>query len=130
MSVARVFRSKWLWIALALLAVVVVVLWVALPALLTNYVNNRLARLVNYQDQVDRVSLNLWKGRYRLKNLRIEARRARKRPPALAAPMVEVSLDWGPLLRGKVVAEVDLYEPVIRSEERRVGNVESRRRAR
>src|SRR5690606_12399736 len=26
---------------------------------------------------------------------------------------VEVSLDWGPLLRGKVVAEGDLYEPVI-----------------
>lgn len=113
MSAARRLRSKWLWIPLLFLAVVVVVLWLALPGLLTIYVNNRLARLENHHGKVDRVSLNLWKGRYQLENLRIDHRQARNRPPVLKAPIVDVSIDWGPALRGMLVAEVDLREPVI-----------------
>lgn len=112
MSVTQRLRSKWVLIPLVVIALVVVV-WLALPALVTNYVNHRLARLERYRGKVDGVTLNLWKGQYRLEGLRIDARQARKRPPVLSAPVVDLSVEWGPLLRGMLVAEVDLREPVI-----------------
>jgi hypothetical protein len=111
MSLSGFLRSKTFTVLLGVL-VVVGVLWVALPVLVTSYVNGRLARLENYTGHVDEVSLDLWNGAYRLTNLRLDSREEAK-SPFLRARAVDLSIETGALLKGSLVAEVDVYEPVL-----------------
>lgn len=112
MSLAGVLRSKTFTVLLGL-ALVVGVLWVALPPLATRYVNRKLASLEDYTGSVDSVSLNLWRGAYRLENLRLDARRPAGKRPFFRADAIDLSLDSRALLRGSLVAEIDLHEPVL-----------------
>lgn len=111
MSLSRFLRSKTFTVLLGVL-LVVGVLWVALPPIVTSYVNGRLARLENYTGRVEEVSLDLWKGSYRLKDIRLDSREASKQPFFRARAM-DLAIETRALLSGSLVAEVDLHDPVL-----------------
>lgn len=111
MSVRGVLRSRTFAVLLGVL-LVVAVLWVALPALATSYVNRKLSQLEDYTGEVERVSFHLLKGAYRAEELELRSRRAPKEP-FLTASAIDLSLDGRALLSGSFVAEIDVHDPVL-----------------
>ncbi len=111
MSIRGVLRSRTFAVLLGA-ALVVAVLWVALPALATGYVNRRLAQLEDYTGEVDRVSFHLLKGAYRAEHLVLRSRQAPEEP-FFTASAVDLSLESRALLDGSFVAEIDVHDPVL-----------------
>ena len=62
-----------LWIPLAL-GLLLIVLHLALPHLVRNYLNEKMADMGDYQGHVEDVGLAWWRGRYRVEGLLIFAR--------------------------------------------------------
>ncbi|PVZ16500.1 MULTISPECIES: DUF748 domain-containing protein [unclassified Pseudomonas] len=105
-------RYRWpLWIVLGL-AALLLVLHLALPSLVRDYLNRKLADMGEYSGHVERVELALWRGAYRIEGLNIVKRDGRVPVPLLNAPGIDLSVSWGALWhQHAVVAEVTFEKP-------------------
>lgn len=101
------------WLLYPALAVVVglVGLRAALPGLVKDYVNDVLAGLEGYRGQVSEVDIALWRGEYSLHGLEISRHPETDSPAFAAVPRIDVSLEWGALMRGVLVVDIHLREP-------------------
>lgn len=85
-----------------------------LPTLIKNYMNRTLANdLPGYYGQVADVDLSLWRGAYALDGLYINKLDAQTQVPFVNFPRTDISIQWRPLLRGRVVAKVAMTNPEI-----------------
>lgn len=100
-----------LWLIALLL--VLIGIRAALPYLVEDYVNGKLARMGDYSGRVADVDLAVWRGAYRLHGLRVGKTGGEVPVPLLAAPWVDISMSWRDLWRGKVVAEVAFERPEV-----------------
>lgn len=98
---------------LVALAAALVVLRLALPGLVRDAVNDRLASMGDYSGRVERVGLAIWRGAYHLHGLRIGKSTGGVPVPLLEAPDVAISVSWRDLVRGAVVAEVAFDAPIL-----------------
>ncbi|HUO82896.1 MAG TPA: DUF748 domain-containing protein [Gammaproteobacteria bacterium] len=105
-------RRRKLLIALAIVAVVAIAARAALPFVVEYYANRTLAGLEGgYTGHVEDVDLAVWRGNYSLEGLRIDKREGDIPLPFASVPRLDVSIQWGALLRGALVAEVHAIEP-------------------
>ncbi len=92
---------------------VLVILRLALPTLVENYVNNRLQELDGYTGSVADIDIALWRGAYEIEGLVIEketgADADSRYEPFLSSEYIDLSLEWRSLFRGAIVGEV-LFE--------------------
>jgi uncharacterized protein YhdP len=93
--------------ALALLALGV---RAALPWVLREVVNRRLAAIPGFVGHVDRVGVQLWHGGYTMHGLVIRKIDGRVDRPFVTAGLVEFSLSYRELLHGRVVGDVAASE--------------------
>jgi len=70
-------RYRWPLIGLASLVVLLVALHLALPYLVRNYLNDKLADMGEYRGQVVDVDLAWWRGAYQINGLKIVTLAAR-----------------------------------------------------
>jgi len=105
-------NRRWL-LAVVGIAVLLVLVRMTLPYWVTNYLNARLAAMGSYHGQVSEVDLHLWRGAYTIHDLAIVKNTGKVPLPLLSAPRTELSLRWVDLVRGKVVANVEFYSPVL-----------------
>lgn len=105
-------RYSWpLW-TLAGLAVLLIALDLALPYLVRNYLNDKLADMGDYRGQVSDVDLALWRGAYRINGLEIVKVDGKVPVPFLKAPVIDLSVSWHSLWYDRaVVAEVTFTKP-------------------
>jgi hypothetical protein len=103
-------RMRWL-IALVIVAALLVALRLALPYWVTNYLNARLATMGSYHGQVSEVDLHLWRGAYTIHELDIVKNTGKVPLPLLKAPRTELAIRWVDLVRGKIVAKIEFYNP-------------------
>lgn len=101
-------RGRWRWPALALVGLVVLLAAarLALPALLRDAVNRRLAKIPDYTGQVAEIDVGLWRGAYALHGVEIVKREGGIKEPFFKAKHIDFSLAWRELFRGKVVSEI------------------------
>ena len=97
------------WRRVALLAAVVTLvalgaLRLALPGLMLERVNARIAAIGPYAGHVDAVEVALWRGSYALRGVTVRKRSGRVPEPFVHAARVEAMLDWGDLVRGRATA--------------------------
>ncbi len=104
-------RRRRLLIILAVVVAVLVGVRLALPTIVTNAVNARLASMGDYHGRIDDIDLALWRGAYRVHGLRIA--KDDVRVPLLDAPVMRVKTEWGELLRGGIVARVVFESPTV-----------------
>lgn len=99
--------------AIALIVIVLILVGVrlALPPVLKNVINDKLATMGAYHGRIADFDLSLWRGAYRLEGLRIQKEGVPV--PLLDAPGVDVLISWRALLHGAVVAEVDFQQPTV-----------------
>ncbi|MFG0867170.1 DUF748 domain-containing protein [Pseudomonas sp. FYR_7] len=105
-------RYRWPLIALGSLIVLLVALQLALPYLVRNYLNEKLADMGDYRGQVSDVDLAWWRGAYTVNGLKIVKTTGKVPVPFLNAPVIDISVSWHSLWYDRaVVAEVAFLRP-------------------
>jgi hypothetical protein len=103
-------RSK-LAIGVGAVLAAAVLLRLLAPIGVASYVNRELASLGEYTGTVGAIDLSLIRGGYTLHDLRIVKVDANVETPFVAMEKMDLSLQWGALLRGRAVGEVVMHEP-------------------
>jgi len=103
-------RYKILWV-LMIVALILIAIRAALPSLVRDEVNKRLHGLKAYDGHVADVDLALWRGAYRVHDIRIVKRGATHSTPFFSGDRVDFSVEWRSLLHGSVVAEGVFHQP-------------------
>ncbi|QXH45645.1 DUF748 domain-containing protein [Pseudomonas xanthosomatis] len=105
-------RYRWPLIALGSLLVLLVALHLALPYLVRDYLNDKLASMGDYRGQVTDVDLAWWRGAYKINGLKIVKVTGNVPVPLLDAPLIDLSVSWHSLWYDHaVVAKVIFAQP-------------------
>ena len=107
-------RYSWpLW-TLAGVVVLLVALHFALPYLVRDYLNDKLADMGDYRGQITDVDLALWRGAYKINGLKIVKVDGKVPVPFVDAPLIDLSVSWPSLWYDHaVVAQVQFLNPEI-----------------
>ncbi len=103
-------RYKVLWVV-GILVLVLVAARLALPSMLKDQLNKRLAALPNYDGHVEDVDIALWRGAYSVEGVVIEKTGVKSATRFFEGDRVDLSVEWKSLLRGRIVAECELFNP-------------------
>lgn len=101
------------WILLGIV-VALVALHLALPVLVRDYLNDKLADMGDYRGHIDDVDLAWWRGAYRINELNIVKVDGKVPLPFVEAPRIDLSVSWKALwYEHAVVAEVVFEQPEV-----------------
>lgn len=108
-------KSRVLAIVLVIVAVIMAIR-LALPYVVLRYANNSLAKLDGYYGHIDDIDLALLRGAYKIDSIYINQVDSvtGKETPFLAASLIDLSIEWRALLKGSIVGEVIVENPVMR----------------
>jgi hypothetical protein len=95
------------------IGVILIAFRLALPFLVTRYVNNVLSELPGHRGQIDGVSIQLIRGAYQIDSLKIFKVDGHKEIPFIDIPLTDLSVEWDALLHGEVVGEIHFENPVL-----------------
>ncbi|HEX8877745.1 MAG TPA: DUF748 domain-containing protein [Phycisphaerales bacterium] len=84
-----------------------------LPSLVRDHINDVLAQPADYTGRVEDVDLNLWRGAYSIKGVRIVKSTARLPVPFVDVQRIDISVDWSSLLNGTVRGKLRLDTPQV-----------------
>lgn len=82
-----------------------------LPYFVLRYVNKTLADMGDYTGHVEDIDIQLIRGAYQIDDLRIRKVNGKIKEPFLSMPKTDLSVEWQALFKGKLVSEVEAYEP-------------------
>jgi len=105
-------RYSWpLW-TVAGIIVLLIALHIALPYLVRNYLNDKLADMGDYRGQVTDVDLALWRGAYQINGLNIVKVAGKVPVPFVKVPVIDLAVSWHSLWYDHaVVAQVAFIKP-------------------
>jgi hypothetical protein len=105
----RYRRPLWILLSLALLLLVA---HLALPYVVLNYLNGKLADMGDYRGHIEDVDLAWWRGAYRLNDLAIEKKNEQVQAPLFTTDAIDIGLSWKALWRDQaLVGEIILEQP-------------------
>ncbi len=93
-------------ITVAVIVLVLVAARIALPFVVRNQINGRLASIPGYAGNVERVGIHLWRGAYSLHGVAIYREDGKVRHPFLLAKDIDFSIAWRELWRGQIVSDI------------------------
>ncbi|MGE8067205.1 DUF748 domain-containing protein [Pseudomonas sp. NPDC089569] len=107
-------RYRWpLW-TFAGLVLLMLTLHLALPYLVRDYLNDKLADMGDYRGQIADVDLALWRGAYKINGLKIVKVDGKVPVPFVNAPLIDLSVSWHSLWHDHaVVAKVRFVRPEV-----------------
>jgi hypothetical protein len=97
-------------ITIVVMAVLLIAARVALPYVVKQQVNQRLAAIPGYSGHVDDIGIALVRGAYTMRGVAIYKVHGAAREPFFAARAVDFSVAWRELFRGKVVSDIHVDE--------------------
>ena len=106
----RKFKKRYIWL---ILIVLIVGLRLALPTIITKYVNKTLAELDGYAGSISDVDLYLYRGAYTICDLRVEIVDNDVKEPFVEIPLTDLSVEWSAIWNGAIVGEVEVFDPTI-----------------
>lgn len=109
---ARMFERRSAKAALGLV-VLLIGLRIALPFIVLHVLNDRLSKMDGYWGRVQDVDISLIRGAYALDGLRIVKRGSDAPEPFLTIPRTDISIQWGAIFDGKIVAEIVMQHPTL-----------------
>lgn len=120
---ARTWNWKWigLW-ALLLVAIALLAGRLYLNAWLPKYVNRVLNTIEGYQGSVEDIDIALYRGAYKIHKLKIDKKTGNIPTPFIAIETVDLSIQWGALLHGRIVSDIELLKPELNFAVSRSGN--------
>lgn len=109
-------RLSWRNTAIALavtLLIIAVGARVYLPIWATAYVNKALASISGYSGSVSDIDIALSRGAYIIRDLKLEKKVKDIPVPFMEIQSVDLSVQWGALIRGALVGDVTLNRPIL-----------------
>jgi uncharacterized protein involved in outer membrane biogenesis len=106
----RIIRSRKVQLLLAVVLLLLAVRAV-LPVAVKHYANKTLDELEGYSGHIEDVDLALIRGAYVIEGVRIVKTGGKAPVPFFSASKVDLSVQWGALLDGSIVSEIDVYRP-------------------
>lgn len=108
------FRHPWVAIVVAACIAVLIGLRIALPFVVTRVANHEMETLPGLTGHVAAVHLHLWRGAASTRDVMLDKRHSAAPVPLFRARRVDVSIDWGTLLRhGHFVGRLDIVRPEV-----------------
>lgn len=104
-------RLKKRYIIPAGIVLLLVIIRIALPYIVKDYVNKTLNEMPGYTGHVTDVDLHIYKGAYKIEGLVLDKTEEDKRVPFLKINSIDLSLEWKSLLKGAITGEVVLDRP-------------------
>jgi len=104
---------KLIYLIIGIVILAVLVLRLALPGIVKNYVNKKLNQLPGYTGHVDDINIHLIRGAYAIEGLVLKKKTDPAKFPFLQIGHMDLSIEWGALFKGRLVGEVELDTPVI-----------------
>ncbi|QJW88165.1 DUF748 domain-containing protein [Spirosoma taeanense] len=95
------------------LVVLLVIARLLLPYFVLRYVNKTLADMGGYTGHVEDIDIALLRGAYQIDDLRIRKVNGKIKEPFLYIPKTDLSVEWKSLFKGRLVSEVETYQPEI-----------------
>ncbi len=96
-----------------MLVALLIGLRVALPWIVKWYVNKTLDEMPEYAGSIGDVDIKLWRGAYQIHDVDIIKTDGDVPVPFFSASNVEFSVQWAALFEGALVAEMEIFDPVI-----------------
>ena len=108
-------RSKTIRLMIVVAAIVslLVGLRVAMPYAVKRYVNRELADMGEYRGHVAGIEMNLWRGGYALRDVRVVKIASKKEVPFATIPRMDLRLQWNALFHRRVVGEAWMHDPEV-----------------
>ncbi|HEY1662343.1 MAG TPA: DUF748 domain-containing protein [Verrucomicrobiae bacterium] len=108
----RYFKnSRRTFYIIAGIVVFLILVRLALPFVIRQYVNHQLQKSRDYAGHVNNIDLSLWRGAYQIKGIDIYKRNGKVREPFFSAPYMDLSLQWDALFHGRIVAKIYMEQP-------------------
>jgi hypothetical protein len=104
-------RKRKLFLAAAVFVLLLIGGRIALPYIVEDYANRRLAALDSYDGHVGDIDIHLWRGAYSIDDIVIVKTGAKRPIPFFSSRRADFSVEWRSLLRGAVVAEAHFDGP-------------------
>lgn len=98
-------------ISLGSLLVLLIAARLVAPIFVLRFVNNTLQGLDGFTGHVADIELGLWRGAYVIKGVEIQKTTEKEPVPFVSLDRADISVQWGPLLKGNLVGEIELYAP-------------------
>jgi len=100
------------WYIVILIAVLLGIR-VALPYIIKDYLNRTLNSLEGYTGEVQDVDLNLYRGAYKIHEIRILKTKGEVPVPFVKVKKMDLSIHWRAIFNGALVGEIVLFNPII-----------------
>jgi uncharacterized protein DUF748 len=100
-------------IVLLAVALLLIAARVAMPFLVEDYVNDKLASLDSYDGHVGDIDIHLWRGAYSIDDIVIVKTGASRPVPFFRANRLDLSVEWRSLFRGSIVSEASFLGPEV-----------------
>jgi len=104
-------RKRKMVIGLLAVVVLLVAVRVAMPYLVEDYANKKLAALDSYDGHVGDIDIHLWRGAYSIDGIEIVKTGASRPVPFFRSDRVDLSVEWRSLFRGSIVSEASFLGP-------------------
>lgn len=102
-----------LYVLLVLIAIGLIAARIYLSYWAVGYVNRTLDSIPGYAGSVRDVDIHLYRGAYTIHDLKLSKLRANMPEPFISIVQSDLSIQWGALLRGRIVSDVHLTKPHI-----------------
>lgn len=106
----RRLRRVTQWV-IVILVLILIGLRLAMPYVVKDYVNRQLRQLPDYSGEVKRVDIHLWRGAYKIRDLKLEKTGGNVPVPFISAPAIDIALEWRALFHGKIAGKIELDQP-------------------
>ena len=106
-------KRKIVYIVLGSLLIILIGLRIALPYILLNYVNRQLTMIDGYTGHVNDIDVALYRGAYTIKQIKLDKTGGKVPVPFFAADIIDLSVQWKALLKGRIVAEIEVERPIL-----------------
>ena len=108
----KIARRK-IYYSVAVLVVLLVVAHVSLPFVLHWYVQRTLNKINGYRANIGLVTVNLFRGAYAVRQVKLEKTSGRVPVPFFSADAVDLSVEWKQLFHGAVVGQIGIDRPTL-----------------
>ncbi len=108
----RAYRKKRYTIPIIII-VLLIAFRIYLPTLVKNRINKVLANIPGYYGYVEDVDIALYRGAYVLNGFYLNKVTKETEVDFLDFPKTDISIEWKSLFKGKIVSEIDMYDPTV-----------------
>lgn len=91
--------------------VLLIIVRIALPYILKDYVNRQLNKSKDYSGRIGDVTVHLWRGAYRIHDIHIFKRTGKVPVPFYSTAVLDLSLQWRELFHGSIVSKIAMENP-------------------